>query len=591
MTARWLALAAFAVVVTRANAAPACGGPDYGDFSAVEPATTVLRSLLYPDDYADWGQQQRPEMRFLFPFWKAHPSVIDPLYRVSYEGVTELPPPDTAKLDAAVAAADRVHEAEAARAVVDAIYAMPPVPAAKHRALLARAIGVLEELAGGRDPHAPTRAFDRLAEHLRKAIPDGWSADTRKQVPGATWAALLAEVDNWLATYQAHPLADMVRLSRVRIRYFQGDADRAWAQAVALYSQRRVRSLAEMRYLLLQDARPSDSLLRSSRDLELVTALVSVDSLDAGAWPALWQRAEQAAQGDIRTNLEERLLAWTAAHASPGSLPVGFPSGTDNPSMLWGELRAISLLQAHEWDHAIDELRSLPDGGERTRLLAQAEVQRGRPERAAALPGLGEDGRQYILGVLLDDTAVENLCRSTDPHVRDPACLERAVRLASGGRWNEGAGLVQRIHPTSGALWQRAAKLAEDPGGILALARFLDAHPGELLFGFGNGPYRGASTREAKLPAGSPEKAHIGDMLRRSSERWLALQAYMQWLVTHSKAPNAPDVLEQADRAYNWLINVGGGSDFFFGRSVPSSRTAKELRQVGVAIRARAQRK
>ncbi len=583
-----LALATLATLAAHASNAPACGGPDYGDFSAVEPATTVLRSLLYPDDFAAWGQQQRPEMRFLFPFWKAHLSEIDPLYRVSYEGVTELPPPSTAKLDAAVTAADAVHEAEAARAIVDAIYAMPPVPAAKHRALLARATRVLEQLAGGRDPHAASRAFDRLAEHLRKAIPDGWSADSRKQVPGATWAALLAEVDNWLATYPAHPLADMVRLSRVRIRYFQGDAEHAWAQAVALYPGRRVRSLAEMRYLLLQDERPSDSIVKATHDLELVTALVSVDSLDAGSWPALWQRAEQSARGEVRTNLEERLLAWTAAHASPGGLPAGFPSGADNPSVLWGKFRAISLLQAHEWDHAIDELTTLPNDAERLLLLAQAEVQRGRPERAAALPGLGEDGRQYILGVLLDDAAVDNLCQSTDPHVRDPSCLERAVRLASAGRWNEGAALVQKIRPASYALWRRAALLAGDPGSSLAFARFLDAHPGEILFGFGNGPYRGASNREAKLALGSPEKAHIGDMLRRSSERWLALQAYTQWLVIHSSAANAADVLEEADRAYNWLINVGGGSDFFFGRSLPSSSTSKELRRVGAAIRARA---
>jgi hypothetical protein len=101
-----------------------------------------------------------------------HPVELDPLYRVSYEGLTELPLPSAATLDAALAETDVLHEAVAARAVVDAIYAMPPVPAAKYRADLARAIAVLEQLTGGSDPHAPSRAFEALGEHLRKRIPD-----------------------------------------------------------------------------------------------------------------------------------------------------------------------------------------------------------------------------------------------------------------------------------------------------------------------------------------------------------------------------------------------------------------------------------
>jgi hypothetical protein len=76
-------------------------------------------------------------------------------------------------------------------------------------------------------------------------------------------------------------------------------------------------------------------------------------------------------------------------------------------------------------------------------------------------------------------------------------------------------------------------------------------------------------------------------LILRSSEPWFALKAYTQWLTSHSGAPNALEVLTEADRAYNWLINVGGSGDFFFGRSVPSSSTANELRRAGAAIRAR----
>jgi hypothetical protein len=586
MRLRLLALAAFAAFVCRPGEAPACGGPDYGDFSALAPATSTLEALLHPDDgFASWGQEQAPEMRFLYPFWKAHPEV-DALYRVSYDGVTELPAPSTAKLDAAVASADVPRELQEARGIIDAIYAMPPVPAAKHAAVLARAVAVLEQLAGGSEPHAASRDLALLKSHVRSGIPDGWTANTRKQVPAAKWAALFAEADGWLAKYPTHPLADMVRLLKVRIHYFQGDADGAWTQALALYPARRVRALAEMRYLLLQEQRPSRALTKSISDVELVTGLLSADSLDASSWPALWQRAVNAPT-DVGLNLQERLLAWAAGHGSPGKLPAGFPPRPENPSTLWGKLRAIALIQAHSWDQAVDELTSLPDDADRTLLLAQAEVQRGRPERAAAMPGLGGDARQYILGVLLDDAAIERLCQNTDLRVREPACFERAVRLASASRWGEAAAIVTRVSPANAGLWQQAAQLvaAKDPDRDLAWARFLDAHAGELLFGLGGGPYRGISEREASLPVGSPEKARIGDLLQRSNERWLALQAYTQWLAGHRGAPGARDVLGEADRAYNRLTNWGGGTDFYFGRVVPQSATSKELRRIGALIR------
>jgi hypothetical protein len=589
MKLRLLALAAFAALVCRPGEAPACGGPDYGDFSALSPATSTLEALLHPDEgFASWGQEQTPEMRFLYPFWKAHPAEIDALYQVAYEGVTELPAPSTAKLDGAIASADVTREQQEARAIVDAIYAMPPVPAAKHAAVLARAVAVLEQLAGGNDPHAASRDLALLKGHVRSGIPDGWTADTRKQVPAAKWAALFAEADGWLAKYPTHPMADMVRLLKVRIHYFQGDADGAWAEALALYHARRVRALAEMRYLLLQDQLPNRALTNSIHDVELVTALLSDDSLDSSTWPALWQRAAQAPAG-VGLNLQERLLVWAARYGAPGKLPAGFPSRPENPSTLWGKARAIALIQAHAWDRAVDELTSLPDDADRTLLLAQAEVQRGRPERAAAQPGLGNDARQYILGVMLDDAAVEKLCQSTDPRVRDPACLERAVRLASASRWSEATAIVTRVSPANAALWQQATQLAaaRNPDHDLAWARFLDAHAGDLLFGLGNGPYRGISEREASLPVGSPEKARIADMLQRSNERWLALQAYTQWLASHSGAPGASDVLGEADGVYNRLINWGGRTDFFFGRTVPPSATSKELRRIGALVRAR----
>lgn len=68
MSTSLLTLATLGVLMSRAGDAAACGGPDYGDFSPVGPVTAPLHTLLYPDDFAEWGQQQRPEMRFLFPW-------------------------------------------------------------------------------------------------------------------------------------------------------------------------------------------------------------------------------------------------------------------------------------------------------------------------------------------------------------------------------------------------------------------------------------------------------------------------------------------------------------------------------------------
>jgi hypothetical protein len=195
---------------------------------------------------------------------------------------------------------------------------------------------------------------------------------------------------------------------------------------------------------------------------------------------------------------------------------------------------------------------------------------------------------------LLGDPAIAALGANPDPKVRNPALREAAVRLASQGRWAEGAAIIRRAAPESAAAWDEAARLAVAKGADhdLAWARFLEAHAGELLFGYESGPYRGVSGIEESLPAGSPEKARIGDMLLRSSERWLALQAYARWLGTHAgppnASPNAREVLGEADRVYNRLINKGVIGDCYFGRVIPASITAKDLRSLGARIRASA---
>ena len=170
--ARLFTPAVLAALVARAPVAPACGGPSYGDLRAIQAPAATLEMLLTAGGDADsWATWQIPEMRFLYPMWKAHPAELDALYGFAYEQLADLPPPSTAKLDAALAATDMIHAEAEARGVVDAIYAMPPVLAAKHAAILARAVAVLEQRVGGSDPHAASRGFDALRITCGRASP------------------------------------------------------------------------------------------------------------------------------------------------------------------------------------------------------------------------------------------------------------------------------------------------------------------------------------------------------------------------------------------------------------------------------------
>ena len=86
-----LSLSIVAALSLAARPAPACGGPDMGDFGALSPADSSLFSIMTPGDYVgSWGQQQRDEFRFLYPSWKAHPRELDGLWRFSYGEVDTL---------------------------------------------------------------------------------------------------------------------------------------------------------------------------------------------------------------------------------------------------------------------------------------------------------------------------------------------------------------------------------------------------------------------------------------------------------------------------------------------------------------------
>ena len=87
----------------------------------------------------------------------------------------------------------------------------------------------------------------------------------------------------------------------------------------------------------------------------------------------------------------------------------------------------------------------------------------------------------------------------------------------------------------------------------------------------------------AKAPAEAPA---VERAFTRSSERWLALEAYTRWLGRHSKEARSRDVLAEADAVFNLLVNWGGSDTLFWGRYAKKSNTVADLRRLGKTIRA-----
>ncbi len=430
------------------------------------------------------------------------------------------------------------------------------------------------------------RDFETLQAELRTDIPNGWRDAIRKQVAAATWTKLGHAVDAWLARYPTHPLADYVRLCKVRLRYFAGDDDGAWSVLFDAYPRLRVRTLAEMRYLLLRGVPPSSARVDALTDPALIAGFADGSTITPARFTRWWKLAAAHPRRPASTNLQERLLWWAAHTATPGHLPRGFPRRPRDPSPLWGKLRAAALIAAADWPGARAELAHLPDDPERSWLAAHYFVARSRPDLAAAVPKLAPDTRQYLVRVLVDSTALARLARGSSALARD-ARFESGVRLAAAGKWHAAAAMIQRDDPVQAKLWRQAEALAasHDADAPLGLARFLGEHRETLFYGADPDMYRAISARyDPKRNAG--ESAFIEIALARSTPRWLALEAYTRWLEQNPRHAQARDVLVEADDTYNRLTNWAGGNYLFWGLYAPHSTLAARLRKAGRAVRA-----
>jgi hypothetical protein len=393
----------------------ACGGPSFYDIDApLAPPERWLDGVTLED-----ALEARPvdALRFLTPFRLGDSARTDALWRLSYGwgDPDSVPGPPVAPLDAALRAGDLARAEREARAIVERVLDLPAYVADRHQGALRRAVELLElapslrgvdpalvarALAAGASPGAPPNvvgplpaplaaavevrglAWDRagalaaarpdhprvaslrwaaLQHRLRTEIPDGWPEDIRKQVRPATWRSLDDAHARWLADHASHPLADLVRLSRVRVAYYEGDAERAWRHALAPWPRHLPRVLGELRVLAVRGvvAEPTGP---AAADPRLRSAMLALRAPSRAEWDALWAMAEDSAARPWASNLQERLLEGAARYAVAGEpLPARFPARAERRTPLWGRLRLVALFAAGDTARALAQAAAMAD--------------------------------------------------------------------------------------------------------------------------------------------------------------------------------------------------------------------------------------
>lgn len=556
--------------------ARACGSAEVADLGALDPVDAIaLRMSGRFDD--DWDYRARDELLFLEPFRRERPKELDALWSFSY-GAMDPPPVATAELDRALSGKDAAAKKDAAERFIAAWLASPPVPAVAQKAALIRAATAVDA--------AAAKDLFAIEASLVKDIPNGWRDDVRKKFSRSDARKIDAKIDAWLTKNPKHPLAGYAALWKVRTRYFAGDDAGAYEVIFAAPPALRIRALAEARYLLLHDVRPSPAQLDAQTDVAWVAGLADRQSIDEARFAKWWRLAESEKSRKASVSLQERLLHWVATRAEGKKLPASFPTEARSSTPFWGEMRAAGLIRSGDSAGALAQLAKLPANDRaRPELEASAHLAARRPELAARVPGLPEATRDYLLSVLVSPAEIEKLAREGGA-VGVEARRELAIRTGSGGDWRKAASIVDKDDPTRAAGFRKVADLraSKDVHAALDLARFLDGKAGVLLGAPDRPTYRAMSARYGR-PQHAAESAAIEQAMIRGSERYQALVAYVDWIEKNPKAVEAKLALEEADATYNRLVNFSGDDTLFWGKYLPRSDLAKRLRAAGKAIR------
>jgi hypothetical protein len=419
-----------------------------------------------------------------------------------------------------------------------------------------------------------------------KQVPNGWAAGVKNQVPAALWAQQLASTNAWLAANPTHPLHDLVSLWQERVAYFSGDIQSAWAVLFQIYPRRRARALAEMRYLVQQNALPSAAQLDAVHDPLLAASLVTQENATPARWERYWRLSQGAARKAEAVALQERLLQ-ALVDAGRGALPASFPAQAAKPSQYWGKLRALLLLRQGQAAAAKEQLGLLAPDPEQATLLAACYLTLGDPVQAARTPSLNQVDADYLIQVLTPPAQLPQLRSDASPVVGAAAEAALASDMIARGDFAGAARWYKPLDAAQAADLEHMAALQRQ-GDELGLARALRARGNELGVGMPNDYYRGFSTRYARLKPDSAEAKGLIRYFEASSGAFQALRHFIPWLEAHPHDEQTLTVLGEADAAYIALQSFGGWENLFWVRYLTNHDLAVRLRRVGKEARKRA---
>ena len=459
-------------------------------------------------------------------------------------------------------------------------------------------------------PRVGSLTFVALQQAMRSGIPDGYASQIKDSVPPAKWAELERLHDDWLSRYPSHPMADYVRLSRVRLYYFKDDASAAWNELLAMYPRHRQRVLGEMRYLLYNSVEPP-SLDDPRIDWPLRAALLMEVRPTREQWTSYWRASEANRSAKWAVPLQERLL-WRASEfvSEGGALPAGFPARAAAPTPLWSALRLLALMDANDVAAAVaqadlttDSLVDLAALRSRLHLL-----RREWGGAITALDSADDPSTKYLITVLAPRTVVDSLA-ATRSRVATTARLTVAARAAAAGDWRAAARAARAADTSRARRWSRTVTLASDTSraGTLAFARWMRSQRGQLFFGESTDWLRGLNWRRSRLRGelesrdserarfdtrlpwtAAQEVAGIEAHLRNSTELYYALRAYARWLGgANANTAGLAAVVREANLVYNRLYNWDENNSPFWSETLESSAEAKSIRRAGALLEKR----
>lgn len=664
--ARWLLVLLAALSAPRA--ATACGGPDSRELDLpLQPIAARSGQWLYPWD--GWDNTALPVTHFLYAFGVQDPglyAVLDRTLGAALEGAPEPPfadpvAPSTGAFQAALKRGDLAAADTAARATVEAILDLPAplaepygddlrlavefielrprlagadkasvatwfssttapmtLPATLREAAGVRGSGVPKAAPSASNPRAASLRWRMLGQALHDGVPNGWTADEIATAAAAAgdpgFGHLHQKLDSWLRDYPGHPLADFVRLKKVRLDYLAGDADGAWGQLLEMYPRHPARVANELRFLTMQGLVPKQ--LPANLPIEARVGLLNSHPPDDEAWTAMWRDAEaaRAAHAPWGLAVEEKLLVGLLeqdAGGNVGELPKGFPPMAAAPTPTWAKARMLLMATRPKWSMTQDFSAQLalvdPADPDIPAVVAHVALGRGDWLGAIRTPGLDPSAVQYLVRVLAPEDTVRQLVDDKDPLTRFEARLSVASReLAATGDWSRAARWLDPVDPERAAVWRRLGVEARvrAPAGVLAYARDLRASGGAVFVGNSYDDvvwYR--SLPYSRAPEGwnsHPDFPELSEWpateswLKRSFATWYALGAYARWLdmlpagrPSGATYTEAMKVLAEADATYNVLLNYGSGEYYAWASVLPTSQPAQDIRRVGRALKAK----